>query len=65
MKLHGIKPGDLVLCDVRGSRFHARVGCRPVDGGLTVQPIERHITTRTVTARQVLAHWRRSARSQT
>jgi hypothetical protein len=63
MNTAGIHPGDLVLCDVRGARFHAYVK-EHTDGGLAVRPIERGITYRQVTARQVIAHWRRSKQSR-
>lgn len=65
MTLSGIRPGDVVRCDVRGVTFHAIVEVEPVDGGLSVRPIERGVSYRRVTARQVVAHWRRSARSRT
>ena len=65
MRLDAIHVGDLVLCDVRGDRFHAEVtevaagelhiDARRVNGGRATQ--------RTVTARQVVGHYRaRSAR---
>jgi hypothetical protein len=59
MNITGIREGDLVLCDVRGVRFHAYVQARE-DHGLDVRPIERGISYRHVTAHQVIAHWRRS-----
>jgi hypothetical protein len=34
------------------------------DRGLAVRPIERGISYRHVTARQVIAHWRRSKQSR-
>lgn len=63
MNITGIREGDLALCDVRGVRFHAYVQARE-DRGLIVHPIERGITYRHVTVRQVIAHWRRSKQSR-
>jgi hypothetical protein len=63
MNTTGIREGDLVLCSVRGVRFHAYVQARE-DRGLAVRPIERGISYRHVTARQAIAHWRRSKQSR-
>jgi hypothetical protein len=63
MNITGIREGDLVLCDVRGARFHAYVQARD-ERGLAVRPIERGISYRHVTARQVIAYWRRSEQSR-
>jgi hypothetical protein len=63
MNTANIRVGDLVLCDVRGVRFHAYVK-EHTDGGLAVRAIERGISFRQVTARQVIAHWRRSKQSR-
>ena len=52
-----------MLCDVRGTRFHAYVQARE-NRGLAVRTIERGISYRHVTARQVVAHWRRSKQSR-
>jgi hypothetical protein len=65
VNLAGIKPGDIVECDVRGVRFHALVEIRPVERGLAVKPLARNVTRHEVTARQVVAHWRRSKQSRT
>ena len=50
MNLSTVRPDDIVLVDKRGSRFHAHV--------------ERGITYRAASAREVLAHWRKSASSR-
>lgn len=64
MKLSGLKEGDIVLCDVRGMRFHAFVqdgATRP----LAVMPLDhKRISHRSVTARQVIGHWRKSGASR-
>jgi hypothetical protein len=62
--LAGIRVDDVVLCEVRGARFYALVRDHD-DRGLTVAPIERSQLPRglfinRVTARQVVAHWRKS-----
>lgn len=62
MRLGGIRAGDLVLCDVRGARFHAEVTACD-DDGLAVRPLKRAITYRHVRSRQVIAHWRKAGRS--
>lgn len=63
MTLAGIRPGDLVRCDVKGRVFLAAV--EGVAGRqLHVRPESRNVTWRTVSARQVVAHWRLSKRSR-
>lgn len=62
MRLNGVKAGDLVLCDVKGRRFHAEVTDTPGDGDLQVRPLTPAVTYRHVTARQVLEHWRKAHR---
>lgn len=57
MRLSAIQPGDLVLCDVRGVRFHAEVTAKQ-PRGLTVSPITANITYREVKSSQVVRHWR-------
>lgn len=59
MKLEGIHSGDLVFVDIKGRRFHAYVDITG-EGFLHVTPIERNITYRSVSARDVLVHWRRA-----
>lgn len=65
MNVSGIRPGDIIECDVRGARFHALVDVRPVERGVAIRPLARNVTWREVTARQVVAHWRRSKQSRT
>ena len=62
MNLQPIEVGSIVLIDKRGARFHAHVlERRP--GELRIRPIERNITWRAATAREVVAHWRKSKQS--
>jgi hypothetical protein len=62
MRLAGVRAGDLVLCDVRGARFHAEVtAC--TENGLEIRPLLRATTYRHVRPRQVVAHWRKAGRS--
>ena len=62
----GIAVGDLVLVDKKGRRFHAEVtGVDQADTGrfeLEVHPIERGITWRTASVREVITVWRKVRR---
>ena len=62
----GIAPGDLVLVDKKGRRFHAEViALDQGDSGryeLEVRPIERGVTWRTASVREVIAVWRKVRR---
>ena len=61
MRLRGIDPGDLVLVNKRGRLFHARV--RVVEEErLRLEPIERNVSYRECTAREVADHWRHAGR---
>jgi hypothetical protein len=62
MRLQGIRAGDLVLCDVKGRRFHAEVTTTPSGAELEIRPLLRAITYRRVTSRSVLEHWRKAGR---
>jgi hypothetical protein len=64
MNLTNIHPGDIVLIDKRGARFHAHVTDPPHAGELAIRPIERGITWRHATARETIAHWRKSKSSR-
>ena len=63
----GIAPGDIVQVDKKGRRFHAVVeSLDQADSGrfeLDVRPIERGITWRTASVREITAVWRKSRRS--
>jgi len=62
MRLHGIRAGDLVLCDVKGRRFHAEVTTTPAGAVLEVRPLMPAITYRRVSSRSVMEHWRKAGR---
>jgi hypothetical protein len=62
MRLQGIRAGDLVLCDVKGRRFHAEVTTSPTGAELEILPLLRGITYRRVSSRSVKEHWRKARR---
>ena len=62
MRLQSIRAGDLVLCDVKGRRFHAEVTATPTGPELEVKPLLRGITYRRVSSRSVREHWRKAGR---
>ena len=62
MRTRGIDPGDLVLVNKRGRLFHARVRVVEADGRLRVEPLERNISYRECTPREVTDHWRHAGR---
>ena len=59
MTLGRVKPGDIVLADMKGRRFYAIVLARR-DRELEVEPVDRRVTYRRVKAREVLGIWRQS-----
>ena len=67
MNLAGVRPRDIVECDVRGRRFYATVEAKRTTPGtparLQVRPITPGINYFEVPARQVVGHWRRSLQS--
>ena len=62
MRLQGIRAGDIVLCDVKGRRFHAEVTTTPTSAELEVRPLVRGITYRRVSSHSVREHWRKAGR---
>jgi hypothetical protein len=62
----GIAPGDIVLVDKRGRRFHAIVTeLRQLESGrfeLAVRPIDPRISYRSATVREVEDVWRKARR---
>jgi hypothetical protein len=60
----GIAPGDIVLVDKKGRRFHALViELEQRDSGrfeLGVRPLDSRISWRTASVREVLEVWRRA-----
>ena len=65
MRLQGIRAGDLVLCDVKGRRFHAEVTATPEGADLEIRPLVPAITYRHVSSRSVMEHWRKARRRAT
>jgi hypothetical protein len=63
MNISGVRPGDLVRCDVNGWRFIAEVRDRR-PGELEIEPIGSKATYRKATARQVVEHWRKSRKAK-
>ena len=63
MKLASIGRGDLVLVSKGGRRFHARV-LEVSRGTVRLEPIERGISYRHASARELLDHWRHARRRQ-
>lgn len=65
MNLTSVRTGDIVRCDVRGDRFYATVEDARQRGVLAIDSLTgRPIPTYHVTARQVVAHWRKSKQSR-
>jgi hypothetical protein len=62
----GIAPGDIVLVDKKGRRFHALVvELEQLESGrfeLAVRPLDSRISWRTASVREVLEVWRRARR---
>ena len=61
MKLASIDKGDLVLISKGGRRFHARV-LEISRGTVRFEPIERGISYRHASARELVDHWRHARR---
>jgi hypothetical protein len=63
----GIGPGDIVLVDKKGRRFHALVTeLDQQESGrfeLCLRPLDSRISYRTATVREVLEVWRKARRS--
>ncbi len=63
----GIGPGDIVLLDKKGRRFHAVVTeLDQQESGrfeLCVRPLDSRVSYRTATVREVVEVWRKARRS--
>jgi hypothetical protein len=57
MRTRAIRRGDLVKVDKRGRVFYARVLGAATAGALAVEPLDRRISWRQATAREVVDHW--------
>lgn len=62
MNISGVKPGDLVECDVRGQQFVAKV-TEKNGSVLSLDPIIPSVSFRSVKPREVVAHYRKSKSS--
>ena len=62
MNTSGVKPGDLVECDIRGQRFIAKV-TEKNRGGLSLDPVVPSVSYRSAKPREVIAHYRKSKAS--
>ena len=60
MQLTRIREDDVVYVDKRGNRFLALV-IGTARGELTIKPIDRRVTYRMATAREVIGHWSKRA----
>lgn len=57
MRTQGIKPGDIVICDVRGQRFYAEV-TEKKDGGFQIEGLgAQFLPAYSVKARQIVGHY--------
>ena len=63
MTLGGLRPGDIVECDVRGDQFFGRVDHRN-GKGVVVDPLSCGRSLITVTARQVVGRYRKASGSR-
>jgi hypothetical protein len=61
MRLRAVHPGDVVLANHKGRVFYARVVGHERAAVLRVEPLERHVTYRSVKAREVVDHWAHAA----
>jgi len=59
VRLQGIHPGDIVLVSKGGRHVHGLVEAVE-KGAVRFAPITRGITWRQASAREVIAHWRKS-----
>jgi hypothetical protein len=62
----GIGPGDIVLVDKRGRRFHALVTeLEQLESGrfeLALRPLDSRVSWRSASVREVVEVWRRAGR---
>ena len=57
MRLRSVHPGDVVLANHKGRVFYARVVGHERAGMLRVEPLKRHVSYRSVRAREIVDHW--------
>ncbi len=64
MRLRDVGHGDIVLVNRRGRIFHALVRGQAQTGELQLEPLDKRITYRSATAREVVSHWSRQGRPE-
>lgn len=70
MTTNGIKPGDILHCEVRGYEFYARAISKVTElgvrKGIEIEPLKpnHNLITRFVTARQIVGHYGKRAGSR-
>ena len=64
MRTRAIHRGDIVLVNKKGRLFHAKVQGLGATGGFAVVPIERNVTYRQASAREIVDHWARATRDR-
>ncbi len=64
MRTRAIHRGDIVLVNKKGRLFHAKVQGLGATGGFAVVPIERNVTYRQASAREIVDHWAHAARDR-
>jgi hypothetical protein len=64
VRTRAIHRGDIVLVNKKGRLFHAKVQGLGATGGFAIVPIERNVSYRQASAREVVDHWAHAARDQ-
>ncbi len=62
MRVAPISPGDIVEVDKKGRRIHGLVLAVDRDGTVRFEPLQRGVSWRAATPREVVQHWTRAAR---
>lgn len=63
MTISTVRPGDVVLVDRKGRRFHAVVTGTPARGAVDIEPIDSRVSYYSARSREIVGHWRRSKAS--
>lgn len=61
MRTRAIHRGDIVLVNKKGRLFHAKVQGLGATGGFSVVPLERNVSYRQASAREIVDHWAHAA----
>ena len=64
MRTRAIHRDDIVLVNKKGRIFYARVQGLGATGGFAVVPLERAITYRQASAREIVDHWSHAGRDR-